>query len=49
MDEKLVLGASERGIVERSLGTCMQCRRRSIPEVREAKRILASLARESSA
>ena len=48
MDEKLALGASDRGTVERSLGTCMQCRRRSITEVREAKRVLASLARGSA-
>jgi len=49
MDEKLALGASERGMVERSLGVCTQCRRKNIAEVREAKRALASLARGSSA
>jgi Ni,Fe-hydrogenase III small subunit/Fe-S-cluster-containing hydrogenase component 2 len=49
MDETLALGASDRGMVERSLGICMECRRRSIAEVREAKRILASLARGASA
>jgi Ni,Fe-hydrogenase III small subunit/Fe-S-cluster-containing hydrogenase component 2 len=49
MDEKLALGTSDRSIVERSLGTCMQCRRKCIAEVREAKRILASLATGSSA
>ena len=49
LDEKLALGASERGMVERSLGICMHCRRTSIAEVREAKRALASLARGSSA
>lgn len=49
IDERLVLGASDRGIVERRLGVCMQCRRKSIAEVREAKRVLASLARGVSA
>lgn len=49
MDEKLGLGPSDRSMVERSLGICMQCRRKSIAEVREAKRILASLARDASA
>ena len=49
LDEKLALGASERGMVERSLGICTQCRRKNIAEVREAKRVLASLARGSSA
>jgi len=49
MDEKLALGASDRGMVERSLGICTQCRRKSIAEVREAKRVLASLARGVSA
>jgi formate hydrogenlyase subunit 6/NADH:ubiquinone oxidoreductase subunit I len=49
MDEKLALGASDRGMVQRSLGICMQCRRKSIAAVREAKRILATLARGSSA
>jgi len=49
MGEKLSLDASDRGMVERSLGICMECRRKSIAEVREAKRILASLARGASA
>ena len=49
IDEKLALGASDRGMVEHSLGICMQCRRKNIAEVREAKRALASLARGSSA
>jgi formate hydrogenlyase subunit 6/NADH:ubiquinone oxidoreductase subunit I len=49
MDEKLALGASDRGMVEHSLGICIQCRRKNIAEVREAKRALASLARRSSA
>jgi ech hydrogenase subunit C len=48
LDEKLALGA-DRGAVERSLGICMECRRKDIGEVREAKRILASLARRPSA
>lgn len=49
MDEKLALGASDRGAVERSLSICMPCRRKNIAEVREAKRLLASLARGSAA
>jgi ech hydrogenase subunit C len=49
MDEKLALGASDRDGVERSLGVCMQCRRKSIAEVRAAKSVLASLARGSMA
>jgi len=44
LDEKLELGA-DRGAARRSLSICMPCRRKSIGEVREAKRILASLAR----
>ncbi len=49
MDEKRAFGASDRDGVVRSLGICMQCRRKSIAEVREAKRILASLVRGASA
>jgi formate hydrogenlyase subunit 6/NADH:ubiquinone oxidoreductase subunit I len=49
LDDQLVLGATDREMVERCLGICMQCRRKSIAEVREAKRILASLARGTSA
>ncbi len=49
VDEKLALGAADRGTLQRSLNVCMQCRRKSIGEVREAKRILASLARRTSA
>ena len=49
MDEKLALGAADRGMVESSVSVCMQCRRKNIGEVREAKRVLASLARGVSA
>lgn len=49
LDERLALGVTDREMVERCLGICMQCRRKSIAEVREAKRILASLSRGASA
>lgn len=49
VDEKLELGADDRNSLQRSLTICMQCRRTSISEVREAKSILASLARRTSA
>lgn len=48
-DEKLALGAADRSMLESRLGICMQCRRKRIAEVREAKRILAALARGASA
>jgi len=48
VDEKLELGAGDRGKLQRSLNICMKCRRNSISEVREAKSILASLARKAS-
>ena len=44
VEEKLELGAGERSKLQRSLNLCMQCRRNSISEVREAKSLLTSLA-----
>jgi len=49
IDEKLELGAAERNRLQRSLNVCVQCRRKSIGEVREAKSILASLAKRTLA
>jgi Ni,Fe-hydrogenase III small subunit/Fe-S-cluster-containing hydrogenase component 2 len=49
VDEKLELGAADRSRWQRSLNICMSCRRKSIGEVREAKRILAALATRASA
>jgi len=49
VDEKLAVGAADRSTLQRSLNVCTQCRRKSIGEVREAKSILASLARRASA
>lgn len=49
IDEKLAVGGADRSTLQRSLNVCTQCRRKSIGEVREAKGILASLARRSSA
>ena len=49
VDEKLDLGADDRSRWQRSVNICMQCRRKSLSEVREAKRILASLATRTSA
>jgi formate hydrogenlyase subunit 6/NADH:ubiquinone oxidoreductase subunit I len=48
VEEKLDLGTDERSKLQRSFNICMQCRRTSIGEVREAKSILASLARRAS-
>jgi len=48
VDEKLEMGTGDRSKLQRSLNICMQCRRNSISEVREAKSILASLASRAS-
>jgi len=48
VDEKLGLGTGDRTKFERRLNICMQCRRNSIGEVREAKSLLASLASRAS-
>lgn len=48
IDEKLAVDTADRNALQRSLNVCPRCRRRNIGEVREAKGILASLARGSS-